>query len=306
MNVRLAVMAAATAALLGSGSAQAQPAPVPLSQLNRTPWPHIGSPPPNGGQASRGGSWSRESAVFAQSLDSIKQSWTGAEPTSAGDLKFQVQQYEDLVRTVSEASGYGNVILADCLRRLSVTLIANYALAHPSDNTTIDDLLKASRPSLLDSTAVSTMLDEDLDLSAPEGSWHLSANRDQIDLVLHASGSSERNEFGRALLRGPSTNAALMTRRDTAALLVRLIETEVVRCVHLPGLVQFRRLGGRVEDLNPNDARPYMHLMEHDLYRFQFPPLGITVLGQEYIGELVARFGPNAKKPNAFTKRALE
>jgi hypothetical protein len=305
MNVKLFAIVGATI-LLRSGWAQDPAGPVPLSQLNRTPWPHIGAPPANGAPPSRAGVWHHEAAAFAQAMESIKQSWTGIEPASASELKFQVQQYEDLVRTVSRSSGYGNVILADCLRRLSLTLMANYAMAHPSDNVTIEDLLKSKGPSLLDSAAMTTMLAEELELNPPNGSWHLSTDRRQVDLVFNTSGSTYRNAIGSILIRRAPTNSAMMGRRDVAALLARVIETEAVASVHLPGLIQFRKLGGLIEDLDPNDVRPYMRLMQHDLYKFQFPPLGITMLGEEYLSELAAAFGPNAKKPNAFTKRALE
>jgi hypothetical protein len=107
-------------------------------------------------------------------------------------------------------------------------------------------------------------------------------------------------------MRGVPTTSALIDRRDINALLFRVIETEAVSRVHIPGLILFRKLGGRAEDLDPNDVRPYERLMEHDINKFQFPPLGIHRLGQEYLNELVADFGPGARKPAALIRRALE
>jgi len=104
-------------------------------------WPHIGSPPAEAGPSPRAAEWRQEAAKFAQSFEAIKQSWSGEEVLSAGDLQFRVQQYEDLVQTISGSRGYGNVLLADCLRRLSLTLLIEYALAHPSENEAIAEIL---------------------------------------------------------------------------------------------------------------------------------------------------------------------
>ena len=76
--------------------------------------------------------------------------------------------------------------------------------------------------------------------------------------------------------------------------------------MELSGLIEFRRLGGRLEDLDGNDVRPFLRVMEHDRRRFQFLPAGINMLRQEHLGQLRDEFDPQGKKVNGFTKRALE
>ncbi|SPF54455.1 hypothetical protein SBA4_640016 [Candidatus Sulfopaludibacter sp. SbA4] len=224
---------------------------------------------------------------------------------SAGDLQFRVQQYEDLVQTISGSRGYGNVLLADCLRRLSLTLLIEYALAHPSENEAIAEILKPGRTRLLDSPAVGTMLAEELNLVPPREAWHLSKSREEIEQVFRATGSTYAKENGRILLGLPSTST-LANRRDVYGVLLRVLESDMLECVHLPGLIEFRRLGGRLEDLDPNDIRPYWRVMERDMRRFQFPPFGINMLRPGHLGSLVQGFDPHGKKLNTFTRRALE
>ncbi len=65
-------------------------------------------------------------------------------------------------------------------------------------------------------------------------------------------------------------------------------------------------LGGRLEELDPNDIQPYWRVMERDMRKFQFPPLGIDMLRPEHLGSLVQGFDPHGKILNTFTRRALE
>lgn len=111
--------------------------------------------------------------------------------------------------------------------------------------------------------------------------------------------------MGRIFLATPNTSA-LMSRPDVYALLFRIIETEAVERVHLSGLLEFWRLGGRLEDLRPNDVGPFLHVMEKDRRKFAFMPGGINMLRQEHLVQLKEAFGPGGKKINPFAKRALE
>jgi hypothetical protein len=80
----------------------------------------------------------------------------------------------------------------------------------------------------------------------------------------------------------------------------------MVEAIQLPGLIAFRELGGRREDLQPNDVRPYWRIMERDMRRFQFPPFGVNMLRAEYLGALMDGFDAQGKTLNAYAKRALE
>jgi hypothetical protein len=147
-----------------------QARPTSLSDIGHSSaWPHIGSPPSEKSPASRVEAWGRESASYTEALDSIRHSWTGA-AQSEGDLRFQVQQYEDQIRTVTESGGYGNLLLADILRRLSDSLLAYYAVTHPQDSKVARELLEKERTSLLDCPAAGDMVTEELNIRPPFGS----------------------------------------------------------------------------------------------------------------------------------------
>lgn len=191
---------------------------------------------------------------------------------SIGDLQFKVRQYEDLIGTIGQSSGYGNVLLLDCLRRLSLTMMLEYAVGHPSENEALAAMRKG-RTRLLDSPAVAAMLVEELNMSPPGGSWHLSENRQQIDFVFQSKASDFGAQSSR-LLFGLSKTADLMRSRDVYGVLLRLIEVDAVECAHLPGFLQFRTLGGRMEDALK--VARYDPPMESAMLKFRFAPLGIN------------------------------
>jgi hypothetical protein len=305
MTVRLLVATTLTLVVAGARAQEAtRVRPETLPQVNHLPWPHIGSPPAEGGPAAEAEHWRQEAATFERAFAAIKGSWTGKELTSADDLRTRVQQYEDLIRTVGGSPGYGNVLLADCLRRLSVTLVVEYAVGHPAENEVVDRLMRSDRVSLWDCDALHGMLSEELKLAAPLGGWRLLENRQQFESIFVAGGTTLDKEVHRTWLAMSSTS--LMSRRDVYGLLFRLMETELVERVHLPGLIEFRRLGGRLEDLNADDSKTFTRVMERDRWRFKFPPAGVNVLGGEHLLQLKEDFDPHGKKVNAYTKRALE
>lgn len=155
MNTRAAVAAFVLLflplAACGQGPAQAA-APNQARQMSiddishGAAWPHIGSPPSENSPAARVEAWRRESATYAEALDSIRRSWTGVAQTP-DDLRFKVRQYEDLIRTVTESGGYGNLVLADILLRISDSLLAYYAVIHPQDSGVARELFEKERVS---------------------------------------------------------------------------------------------------------------------------------------------------------------
>jgi hypothetical protein len=172
--------------------------PLALYDIGRAlTWSHIGSPPSQRNPAARAEEWRRESASYRKAFDIIRSSWTGEDAKKPDDLRFKVRQYEDLVRTATESGGYGNILLADCLRRLSLALPVRYGLAHPSEYAAVGNILEQERVRLLDCGAIGDMLMEELRLAPPSGGWHLAESREELDLIFRSDGSSLTNEAGR-------------------------------------------------------------------------------------------------------------
>lgn len=308
MIAKIALLMAAALTLLfrGAGAQEAvSVAPATLAQVNHLPWPHIGSPPRDGAPPAELSRWRQEAATFEQAFGAIRGSWTGEGATSADELRARVRQYEDFVRTVAGSPGYGNALLADCLRRLSLTLTVEYALGHPAENETIGEILKSDRVALLDCDAVHGMLSEELKLVPPPGGWRLADNWQHWESVFQESGTTIRKETGRMILAIPDTSA-LVAKCDVYSVLIRIMETEAVERMELAGLVEFRRLGGRLEDLQPNDVGPFLRVMEGESRKFHFAPTGDHMLGQQHLANLMKRFNPHGERGAAFTKLALQ
>jgi hypothetical protein len=307
MTTKFVLIACASVALGGSSAQESRRTagpPLSLAQLNRSPWPHIGSPAAAPALAGQTEAPAEETRKFAETFAAIKGSWTGEEILSQNDLEFKVRQYEDLLATVTHSAGYGNVLLADCLRRLSQTMLIEYALGHPAESEALAAMLRR-RGRLLDSPVVASMLAEELKLDPPNNTWHLVDSREEIETVFQATGSPLRQENRRLLFGLPNT-ADLMKQRDLPGLLLRVIESDSIECVHLPGLIEFQRLGGRLENLRPNSVQPYLSVMEHEMRQFQFAPIGINMLRQEHLTSLQVGFDPHGRKLNRFTRLALE
>jgi hypothetical protein len=239
-----------------------------LHEIGRgVPWSRIGSPPSQQAVASRAGRWRQESAAFNKAFSLLKQSWTVEAVESPGDLRSRVRQYEDLIRTVTDAGGYGNLVLADAARRLSLGLLGHYAVMHPTEYLAIGELLPDVRIRLLDCHATSDMIAAELGLAAPSGSWHLSEGKEELALIFGRDGSSFHSAFGSALLGTPSK---LMGTRDVSALLYRLTESEMLARCGLPALVEFLKRGGTLA----NVLKSFNMVMADQGTKFAFPPFG--------------------------------
>jgi hypothetical protein len=258
---------------------------VALHEIGRgVPWSRIGSPPSQQALASRVEQWRQESAAYARAFSLLKQSWTGEAVDNPGDLRFRVRQYEDFIQNVTDVGGYGNVVLADSARRLSLGMIGRYAVTHPQEYATIGDLLAEVRVRLLDCPATSDMIADELRLAAPSGSWHLSEKQEELRLVFRSDGSDFHNAAGRSLL-GVLTPSSMMGKRDVSGLLHRLTEDEMMaRCI-LPAMVEFLKRGGSLANLES-----FNKVMQDQGTRFAFPPLGERRIFADNIQALVTVF----------------
>jgi hypothetical protein len=261
-----------------------KPQPRSIAEIGHaSAWPHIGAPPPADAPASRLGAWRAESASYSEAFESIKRSWTGF-AASADDLRFKVQQYEDLIRTFTESGGYGNLILADIARRLSDALLSQWAVVRVQESGLARELMEKDRVHLLDCQAAGDMVTEESGVAAPAGGWRLS-DRAGVEVAFRASHSDLNNETDRMLLGG-STQPRLMTKRDVNGLIYMLIGEEVTDRMSLPTLLEFERLGG-----DPANMRNWESVMRNQQHTFPFPMLGEQggIGAGAHVGALIQR-----------------
>ncbi len=267
---RIIVVAMLTSAAAACGQDAANPSKPQANGIadigHTSNWPHIGAPPPAGAPSSRLAAWRAESAAYSEAFDSIKRSWTGF-AASPDDLRFKVQQYEDLIRTFTESGGYGNLILADIARRLSDALLSQWAVVHVQESGVARDLMEKDRVHLLDCRASGDMVTEESGVAPPPGGWRLS-DRAGVEVAFRASHSDLNNETDRMLLGG-STHPRLMTKRDVNGLIYMLIAEEVTDRMSLPTLLEFERLGG-----DPANMSNWVSVMRNQQHTFPFPLLG--------------------------------
>jgi hypothetical protein len=244
--------------------------PRSLYDIGHAPnWPHIGSAPTKDSPPSRIQAWPDERKSFDEALGTLKRSWSGEIPTTAGELKFQVNQYEDVVRTATSAGGYGNLILADTARRLDLALLSYYVILHSQDHAAVAEILNDHRVRLLDCAATADMIAEELKISPPTGKWHLSEGED-LERVLRSNGSSISREVGRTMMYPPGSGK-LINQRDVNFLLIKLTYDEEEEVSTLASLMEALKRGGR-----PEIPGSFQRVIDMNREGFPFAPTGVT------------------------------
>jgi hypothetical protein len=289
----LALLLASRAASQGNPLPDRQPRS--LYDIGHSPnWPHIGSPPTKESPPSRAQAWPDERKSFDEALDALKRGWSGEVPTTAADLKYRVNQYEDVVRTATAAGGYGNLVLADTARRLDLALLSYYVILHSQDHAAVAEILNDHRARLLDCPATAEMIAEELKISAPPGKWHLSEKREDLERVLRSNGSSISREVGRTMMYPPGPGK-LINQRDVNFLLIKLTYDEEEEVSTLACIMEFLKRGG-----SPNEPGSFQRVIDMNRERFPFAPTGVTgPWGQ--VGALIDRAQKWDGKPIPFT-----
>jgi hypothetical protein len=272
-----------------------------LAELGRVAvWPHIGSPPNARVLVTESRSnWQSEMQLFQEAHDAIRKSWPQGAIATPQQLQAVVSEYEDLIRTISSADGYGNALLAHCLRRLDQILLMQYIVTYPSEYTVVDEILKRDRVKLLDCRSVQGMLLEGVDAVPPSGRWRLGDQRDDWDVIFRSPGSSFETERRRTLFGTPGLSK-LISAGDVKGVLLRLLPSETIERVSLPGLIEFLRRGGALDDVISGSSEPFLRVMDGVQGQFSWPTMGIRVLGPDLLGEIVLSFRPHIGKDIPF------
>jgi hypothetical protein len=209
-------------------------------------------------------------------------------------LKFQVGQYEDVVRTATSAGGYGNLILADTARRLDLALISYYVILHSQDYAAVAEILNDHRVRLLDCPATADMVAEELKISPPSGKWHLSEKREDLEFVLRSNGSSISRESRRTMMYPPGPGK-LINQRDVNFLLIKLTDDEEEEVSTLASLMEALKRGGRLDV-----PGSFQRVIDMNREGFPFAPTGVTWPWLQ-VGALIDRAQKWDGKPISFS-----
>jgi len=258
---------------------------------------HIGAPPPADASPGRLARWQREKANFDTVLAAINRSWTGEPISNPENLAFQMKQYSDLIKTLAEAGGYGNLLLADAAKRLRAILFIRFLVAHPDQYAQVADLPGSNRTDLLTNRAMDDMLREELGLEPPVGGWRLSEDLDQLERVSgramrEISGLSSRSILGQ---QAPG----LMVKADVHSLIGRMKADEILEQIVEPGFVEFLKRGGSF-----SEPQHFAEIMDKPdvKARLNVPALGNVMTILDYIPGAVAYAKRLQGKPMPITE----
>jgi hypothetical protein len=230
------------------------------------PSAHIGSPPERGGTP-LAAEWRAKKAAYDGALGAMNAAWTGLPPASAGDFRLTIQHYEEAVRTTLNTGGYGNVILAMKLRRMSQTMAARYVILHPSQAQDVQEILQKDRICIIDSTAVAEMIAEELGVRRSLTAPKLSEDRDELRQLFVADGTT----YDRAMdsLFGGLNSAQWMVKRNISELLVGLLADEFEYRVTFAALLEFLKRGG-----DTRTPESFGAVIGRDYLQYHFAPFG--------------------------------
>jgi hypothetical protein len=235
-------------------------------------------------------------APLRKALANIEEGWTGEAIENPEDLRFKVGRYEDAVRTLTDAGGYGNLVLADTLRRLSFALLARYLVTHPGEHAVVANVLGSDRINLLECPATGDMISAELKLPPPSGTWHFASSFEEVELVYRADGTT-RIEAGRRSFFGAAGPTSMVARRDVSGLLTRLIHDSNGDTI-LRLFAEFLRRGGTIANFES-----FTRIMADQRDKLQFRP-GDSI-GASNIGGLITMVRMWGEKPVRFSQVVL-
>ena len=171
------------------------------------------------------------------------------ESMNAVGLKVKLNNYEALIRKVLDSGGYGNVVLAESLRRLSLATIGGLLVRRQLVDAEMTRLIKADRVSLWNSSAFQRLLADE----AAALKYRQTIPVDVED-AYKMWGIAPLGEVMREAL---STAKPLDQDRSVLRLATRILDGEATQEVSVAGLAEFLRRGGKIQDIRLDDVPPF-------------------------------------------------
>src|ERR1035438_4973802 len=154
--------------------------------LRGGPLARIGAPAAEKSDSPRSAAWQEERRSFDETLSAVKAGWVGRVSPSPSGVRLDFERYDRLLSAEPAAGGYGNLMLAWCVRTITNTMLRQHLGKYPSDWTLARELLNPPRTPLISCSATTAMIENELHMAPPAGGWRLIEDQKQIFEVFRA------------------------------------------------------------------------------------------------------------------------
>src|ERR1035438_419556 len=226
--------------------------------LRGGPLARIGAPAAEKSDSPRSAAWQEERRSFDETLSAVKAGWVGRVSPSPSGVRLDFERYERLVSAETAAGGYGNLMLAWCVRTITNTMLRQHLGKYPSDWTLARELLNPPRTPLISCSATTAMIENELHMAPPAGGWRLIEDQKQIFEVFRADGHVE---VGGAWWFLPPKMTEMLGRRDVSGLVMNMMFADAGDFEVLAGLVEYLSRGGSLDDFPIQGNPKFRQLM---------------------------------------------
>jgi len=210
---------------------------------------------------------------------------------SAGmNLEETVKRYSKLSIVCVNSGGYYNLVLADSLRRLIVSQTSYRVVSHPEEV----EVFKNCQRDFPEPFFQNIKREEvGRELGKLLGLEVTSYTDGKFDLGgFYQVFMTDLFEIRSKIAKDPSISMAsnLIINPMPAVLAHNICETELVLSVHLPGSIEYLKLGGDFDEINLADITKFRIIMNASSGKYTCPALGIRRLYAIHIHGLLKEF----------------
>ena len=217
----------------------------------------------------------------------LEKSFSVTPEADEAKLKSDFQTLETINRSLGSAGGYSNQVLQDSVARVMIFRLAMWLVKHPTKAEQAETLFDSIEvPRVILDSLLWEMATQDRELATKQAEIASIDREKSIYQALTPIGLSMNDVL--ALAAPPRVMTSKLLKQPSApALVYRMATTEALKWVNLRGLIQFLKLGGSFDELDPADVRKLDARMGKEAKQYRYPLLGIRSLTEAQMNALI-------------------
>lgn len=211
--------------------------------------------------------------------------------------------YAELSRGLQESNGYVNVCLADAVNCLIISRLMEILVKYPSSSERVRAILEKSDCLKFSTRTFLKMIHDEHALNMKAGVDLNSLDEKTLESRILASVDITEDEIVSRYGLGKAKTSNLINDLEVGVLLYRMGQNDVAANVDMAGLLEFLRRGGKLNQINAHDERPFRIVMNGAEDHFKSDLMG-TRLTFSSLVQMIS-FANNSRI-NPMLKNALE
>jgi hypothetical protein len=217
----------------------------------------------------------------------LEKSFSVTPEADEAKLKSDFQTLATINRALGSAGGYSNQVLQDSVARVMIFRLAMWLVKHPTKAEQAETLFDSIEvPRVILDSLLGEMATQDRELATKQAEIANIDREKSIYQALTPIGLGMNDVL--ALAAPPRVMTSELLKQPSApALVYRMATTEALKWVNLRGLIQFLKLGGSFDELDPADVRKLDARMGKEAKQYRYPLLGIRSLTEAQMNALI-------------------